>query len=128
MKNLKNFFNLYIHYFSKKLTFISMHLLYHEKKFWMDFRKNPLIFFSIGTLLYFDALITNMIMKITDKIIFKVKYLKTIFFTFFHAFCVENRASLRREEVASRGKSKPMCNSKIVEVVHSFAEGARIKI
>ena len=75
---------------------------------------NPLIFFSIdqNTLLYFDALITNMIVNITDKIIFKVKYLKTIFFTFFHAFCVENHASFRRGEregmrVASHGKSKP---------------------
>jgi len=37
--------------------------------------KHP-IFMSVGILLYFDALITNMIVKITDKVIFKVKIQK----------------------------------------------------
>jgi len=32
------------------------------------------IFLSIGMQLYFGTLITNMIMKIADKVIFKVKY------------------------------------------------------
>jgi len=42
--------------------------------FWIKFRKPETpIFMSVGILLYFDALITNMIVKITDKIIFKVK-------------------------------------------------------
>jgi len=31
---------------------------------------------SVGILLYFDALITNMIVKITDKVIFKVNIQK----------------------------------------------------
>jgi len=34
--------------------------------------KHP-IFMLVGILLYFDALITNMIVKIIDKVIFKIK-------------------------------------------------------
>ena len=37
---------------------------------------------SIDILLYFDALITNII-KIADKVIFKIKYLKDDFFKHF---------------------------------------------
>ena len=38
--------------------------------------------------MYFDILITNMI-EIADKIIFKIIYIKTDFYIFFHVFRVE---------------------------------------
>lgn len=43
----------------------------------------PMILLSIDVLLYFDVLIINIIIKITDKVIFKVKiYIKNFFYIF----------------------------------------------
>jgi len=70
---------------------------------------NTPIFLSLDILLYFDALITHMIKKIVDNVIFKVKYLKTDFFL---PFSSVSRAPLSKGgsgmEVISHGSHMPL--------------------
>jgi len=59
---------------------------------WIEFQKSEFFpIFLLIDILYFDALITNMIIKIANKIIFK--YLKNDFFYIFRVLCEKLCAS-----------------------------------